>query len=193
MAVRDIAIYGNPILRREAESVEALTPELEALVDDMAETMYTTKGIGLAANQVSVPVRLIVVDVDQLESDDSEQPKPRRLQVYYNPEVVEESREDSPMSEGCLSVPGLEGEVYRPKAIRFRARDERFEPVEFDAEGMLARVLQHEIDHTNGVLFVDRLSRIKRIALAGRLARLRKRGAAQGRPADQAATKGDGG
>jgi len=180
MGLRDIIIYGNPLLRQKSAPVARLTPQLERLAADMAETMYENKGVGLAAPQAGQLVRLIVVDVEQCK-DDKDNPDNRRLLVFYNPEVAGESDEDAMQDEGCLSFPGVRGDVYRPARVKFRALDGKFKPVEFEADGLLARALQHEIDHLNGVFFIDRISRIKRVALTARLARLRKLGQAQAR------------
>ena len=174
-------IYGNSVLREIAQPVEELTPEIEALVKEMAETMYAGQGVGLAAPQVGELLRVVTVDVDQIKNKKEGGPNRSRLQVFFNPEIVRESDEDSMIVEGCLSVPGMEGEVYRPAVVRARARNARFKPVEFEAKGMLARVLQHEIDHLNGVLFPDRMARMKRITLAPQLALLRKKGREQGK------------
>lgn len=177
---REILIYGNPRLRDKAKPVDELTPELKTLVDDMAEAMYETHGIGLAATQVGVPARLIVIDVDQIEDEDGNRGE-RKLQVFYNPEIIDESAEDEKITEGCLSVPGIEGDVFRPIRVRLKARDAEFNEVEFDTDGLLARCLQHEIDHLDGVLFVERMGKMARVKLTTKLAVLRRKGAAQAR------------
>jgi peptide deformylase len=162
--------YGHPLLREKAFDLKGVGRRECELIEAMAETMYSARGIGLAATQVGVLERLFIVDIDQ-EDDD---PLTRRLQVFINPEIVWESEEDEPFKEGCLSIPGVEGEVYRPKRIKVVARDENFEPFELEADGLLARVIQHENDHLNGVLFVDRLALLKRSEVAGTLSRLKK-------------------
>ncbi|MCX7046097.1 MAG: peptide deformylase [Candidatus Sumerlaeota bacterium] len=189
MALREIIIYGNPLLREKSLPVTELTPKLKAIAADMGETMYATHGIGLAAPQVGQTTRLIVVDVEQVKDEDADlspekkadqlEFKHRRLQIFYNPEIVSESAEDEVSDEGCLSLPDIRGDVYRPAKVRFRGRNEDFKLVEFDATGLMARVLQHEIDHLDGVLFIDRMNRLKRLTLNPKLARLRKQGAAQ--------------
>ena len=181
MAVREIILYGNPRLREKSQPVEELTPELRLLVADMGETMYATDGVGLAAPQVGELVRVVVIDVDQVDGRDSRSSR-RNLQVFYNPEIIASSDEDELFNEGCLSFPDIRGDVYRPIRIRFRARDANFQPFERDADDLLARAMQHEIDHLDGVFFIDRMSRIKRMALTTKLAALRRRGLAQARP-----------
>ena len=178
MAVREIIVYGHPTLRQKARSVEALTPDMRQLIADMRETVEASDdGVGLAAPQIAEPVRLIVVDIAQFKGD-PENPV-HRWDAYFNPEIVEQSDDDEVLSEGCLSLPDIRGEVYRARRVRIRARNERFEPVEFVEEGFPARVFQHEIDHLDGVLFVDRMSRLKRVALTAKLSRLRRQGEAQ--------------
>jgi peptide deformylase len=173
MAILKILIYGNATLRQVCEPLKNFTKEDADFVRSVGETMYASRGVGLAAPQVGVMKRIIALDVDQLQKTSDGKPK-RRLQVFINPEVRWESDDDASMTEGCLSVPGAEAEVFRPARVRVVYRDEEFEPREIEAEGLLARVLQHEIDHLNGILFVDRVSRLKRVMLAGQLNRLRK-------------------
>ena len=167
--------YGHPLLREKAHDVKRVGTRERELIAAMAETMYGAHGIGLAATQVGVMERLFVVDVDQDRDEDNEDAdETRRLQVFINPEIVAESEEDEPFKEGCLSIPGLDGEVYRPSRIKVVARDENFEPFEVEADTLLARVIQHEHDHLNGVLFVDRLPLLKRPLVAGALGKIKK-------------------
>ncbi len=170
----EILIYGHPTLKGISAPLTSMTPDLRKLVDDMAETMYNYKGgIGLAAPQVGELRRVVVLDVEQVLTRN--EPKPsRRLQVFINPEILWQSEEDNPFIEGCLSIPGVEGEIYRPLCIGLRFRNEDFKECEIEAEGYLARVLQHEVDHLNGVLFVDRLKFTQRALIAGKLNRLRR-------------------
>jgi len=172
MALLRVLTYGDGRLHRRSEAVAAMTDDLSHLIADMSETMYAAKGVGLAAPQVGVFERLFVLDVDQVD-EDGQKNRPRRLRVFVNPEIVWASAEDSPYTEGCLSVPGIESEIYRPARIRARYRNERWEECEEEAEGMLARVVQHEIDHLDGILFVDRLGFVKRQMVAAQLRRLR--------------------
>lgn len=173
MSLLKIIRYGHPLLREKAFDVKRFGSRERELIAAMAETMYRAHGIGLAAPQVGVLERLFVVDVDQ--DNDAEDPiATRNLRVFVNPEIVFESDDDEPFKEGCLSIPEVEGEVYRPSRIRIVARDATFEPFELDADELLARVVQHENDHLNGILFVDKLAQLKRSLLGGQLGRLKK-------------------
>ncbi len=190
MATVTVLTYGNDTLRKVSKPVERLTAEDRELISSLGETMYAQHGVGLAAPQVGVSKPILVLDVDQVQqqsakSSDAGQSKKiaRNLQVFINPEIIWESKEDEPFTEGCLSVPGIEAEVYRPARIRLRYYDANFERKELEADGLLARVLQHEIDHLNGKLFIDRVGGIKRVLMAGRLNRLKKETSA--RQADQ--------
>jgi len=173
MALLRILIYGDERLQVKSEPVERMTPELRQLIADMGETMYAAKGAGLAAPQVAVHQRVFVLDVNQLD-DDGKKNQPHRLRVFINPEILSSSDDDAPYVEGCLSIPGVEAEVERPARVRVRYRDEHWTPHEEDAEGLLARVVQHELDHLEGILFVDRLGFLKRQGIAVQLRRLRK-------------------
>ncbi len=154
MAVLEIKKYPDPVLRQKAEEVKDLNGALQKLIDDMIQTMHEAPGIGLAAPQVGRPLRLIVTDISHREP---EQP----LIVLINPEIVEaEGKIDS--EEGCLSVPGYYTTIKRKGRVLVRGLDRDGKPVEIEAEGLLARVLQHEIDHLNGILFIDHLSPIKK-------------------------------
>jgi len=155
---REIRLLGDPILRETAQPVPAVTDELRTLVADMFETMYAAEGVGLAAPQVGLPVRVIVVDPQD------EVTKPFAL---FNAQVVSLGSTTDKAEEGCLSIPGIRDIVERPLACVVEAVDMEGKPVRLEAEGFLARVLQHEVDHLNGVLFLDHLSPIKRrMALA---------------------------
>jgi peptide deformylase len=155
VAVREIRLFGDPILREEAGEVAAFGDELRSLVRDMFETMYHAEGIGLAAPQIGVATRVIVVDLRREDRDD----EPMAL---VNPRVTWTSSETAKQSEGCLSIPGLEEIVERPAKVRVEAHDPEGERIDILAEDLLARALQHEIDHLDGVLFLDRVSTLKR-------------------------------
>ncbi|MDK2972333.1 MAG: peptide deformylase [Candidatus Sumerlaeota bacterium] len=179
MALLPIRIYGDSILRETARPISQVTEELRTLAADMGETMYAANGVGLAANQIGRLDRILVLDVEQTDDAPGKRRKrgrtgQRLLEVYLNPEILSSSIEDESYNEGCLSIPGIEGDVYRPLTIRLRWMDLEGKLHEDEAEGMRARVLQHEIDHLNGVLFIDHLPEAKRLALAGRLNRLKK-------------------
>jgi len=176
MSLLKIIKYGHPLLKDKARDVKGIGPREKELIAAMGDTMYRAHGIGLAATQVGVMERIFVVDIDQdreAEEEDGDISS-RKLQVFVNPEITWESEEDEPFKEGCLSIPGVEAEVYRPSRIRIHARDENFEPVEIEATELLARVIQHEQDHLNGILFVDRLPLLKRPGIAGQLNRIKK-------------------
>jgi len=155
MALREILVVPHPVLKQRSETVEAVDDELRALMDDMLETMYDAPGIGLAAIQVGVPKRVIVMDLAR----EGEEPQPR---YFVNPEILWASEETAPYEEGCLSVPEIFDEVERPARVKLRYLNYQGEQVEEDAEGLFAVCIQHEMDHLNGVLFIDHLSRLKR-------------------------------
>ena len=155
MAVLDILVAPHPVLKQKAKPVEKVDARIAKLMDDMVETMYAAKGIGLAAPQIGVLERVIVVDVHEKD----EKPNPIRL---ANPEIVWKSDDTAVCEEGCLSVPDQYAEGTRPASVRVRYLNENNETREIEAEGMLATCIQHEIDHLNGVLFVDYLSMLKR-------------------------------
>lgn len=162
MAIRDIVLLGDAVLREPAEEVTEFGAELKRLVRDMYETMYHAEGIGLAAPQIGVRSRVIVVDLRREGSEgEGGQPVPARV-ALVNPRITWQSADAEKQSEGCLSIPGLEEVVSRPVAVRVEALDPEGEPVEIEAEDLFARALQHEIDHIDGVLFIDRVSPIKR-------------------------------
>ncbi|MCM5571316.1 peptide deformylase [Burkholderiaceae bacterium FT117] len=152
MAVLPILKYPDSRLHRVAKPVREVDDRIRQLVRDMAETMYAAPGIGLAATQVDVHERVIVIDVSEAHD---------QLQVFINPEIVGESLERKVYEEGCLSVPGVYDEVERPDRVTVRALNERGEPFELRCEGLLAVCIQHEIDHLNGRVFVQHLSRLK--------------------------------
>ncbi len=156
--VLPILEYPDPRLRKVAAPVAAFTPEIEKLVRDMAETMYAAPGIGLAATQVDVHKRVIVIDISEARD---------QLRVFVNPELVEAEGE-AECEEGGLSVPGYYDKVTRAARVRVRAQNERGEPFELEAEGPLAVCVQHEMDHLLGKVFVDYLSPLKRARLAAK-------------------------
>ena len=168
-----IKIYGDGVLGEKSRPIEHIDGEIENLARRMAENMYASKGIGLAANQIGRAIRLVVMDVDWHKRDEDD-PNRQRPTILINPEVIEEGAEDDVYCEGCLSVPGIEGDVWRPTRIRYRYRDLGGKPIEAEARGMQARCILHEIDHLDGVLFVDRMRSEDRRLIAGQLAKLRK-------------------
>lgn len=169
--VLPIYIYGEPILREETERVEENTPELQRLIDDMLETMHGAAGIGLAAPQVGRRERLFVVDLTPMAEEMAEEGEelPPQPMVLINPEIGWEGPEECDYEEGCLSLPDLREVVVRPERIRIRYLDRSFEPQEAEVGGLLARVIQHELDHLEGILFIDRISPFRRRLLKRRL------------------------
>ena len=155
MAILHIEILGARVLRGQAAPVEAVDDELRRLARAMFDTMYHAEGIGLAGPQVGVPRRILVIDV----TNDDES---RHVHALVNPVIVEASREQDKASEGCLSIPGLEEKVTRSVRVTVEALSPDGDPVRIEADGLFARALQHEVDHLDGVLFIDRLSPLKR-------------------------------
>ena len=156
MAVREILTVPNPLLKQRSTPVEGgVTDDLRALMDDMLDTMYAAPGIGLAAIQIGVPKRVIVMDL----AKDGAEPAPR---YFVNPEVLDASDDKAPYEEGCLSVPDVFDEIKRPSRVKIKYLDYNGEEVVEWAEGMYAVCIQHEIDHLEGTVFIDYLSRLKR-------------------------------
>ena len=168
MAVRDILIIPDNRLRLKSEPIKAIDKPLRALVDDMFETMYAAPGIGLAAIQIGVPQRLVTLDL--AKKDDPKDPR-----VFINPEVVWSSDDTSTYEEGCLSIPEYYEEVTRPLAVKVKYLDLDGKPQEIEASGLLATCLQHEIDHINGVLFIDHISKLKRDRIVKKFTKAAKR------------------
>ena len=159
MTIRTILHYPDPRLRRTANPVPQVNDEIRRLVDDMAETMYQAPGIGLAAIQVNEAWRIVVIDISETRD---------QLQVFINPEILSQDGEQE-REEGCLSVPGIYEQVIRADGIQVRALDRDGNPFELQAEGLLATCLQHEIDHLDGKVFVDYLSRLKQTRIRKKL------------------------
>jgi len=186
MAIREIIEVPDPRLKTVSTPVETFDAELKALVSDMFETMYAANGIGLAAIQVGVPLRVLVIDL-QPEDPDAEpevcnhgghehthHPTKREPRVFVNPEILDPAEELNTYQEGCLSVPDIYADVDRPKACRVRWQDVEGNLHEEEMEGLMATCIQHEMDHLEGVLFIDHLSRLKRNMALKKLEKLRK-------------------
>lgn len=172
MAILPIIEVPDPRLRQVSTPVEQVDDEVRALIGDMFDTMYAAPGIGLAAIQVGIPKRILVID---LQEEEDEEGKPiRDPRIFINPEIVGHSDQQVPYSEGCLSVPDQYAEVDRPDRVRARWLDEHGAAHEQEIEGLLATCLQHEMDHLNGILFIDHLSRLKREMLLRKLAKQRR-------------------
>ncbi len=172
MALLAILEVPDPRLRQVSTPVEEVDDEIRALIADMFETMYAAPGIGLAAVQVGVPKRLLVIDLQEPEEEDGEPVRDPR--VFINPEILTHSEQEVPYTEGCLSVPDQYAEVDRPDRIRARWLDGDGVAREEDIEGLLAICLQHEMDHLEGVLFIDHLSRLKREMILRKIAKARR-------------------
>ena len=166
--LRPIKRYGEPVLHRPAAAVEAVTPEINALIDDMIETMYAAPGIGLAAPQIGIDLRIFVTDVSSGRDPDD-------LVVMINPEVVTADGVQN-REEGCLSLPGFEAAVPRPERTVVRGLDRSGQTRDVEASGLTARAFQHELDHLDGRLFVDRLHGLKRELIMRRIRKLRRSG-----------------
>jgi peptide deformylase len=167
MSIKPLVILPDPVLRLVSKPVERIDAPLLKLADDMFETMYDAPGIGLAAIQVGEPLRMLVIDL----AKEGEEPAP---QVFINPEILEKSDERSVYEEGCLSIPDYYAEVERPAKVRVRHLDRDGKEQEVEADGLLATCLQHEIDHLNGVLFIDHISKLKRDMVVKKFKKLAK-------------------
>lgn len=175
MTVLRIYVAPHPVLKKKAEAVKKVTPELRKLMDDMLETMYATEGIGLAAPQVGQSVRILVLDVEQKRDEDIPPQERRGKPLFFiNPEITWSSEDMRVYNEGCLSVPGQYAEVVRPDKIRIKFTNYDGKEQEMEADGLLATCLQHEMDHLNGILFVDHLSTLKKDMLLRKLKKYTK-------------------
>jgi len=181
MAVWPIRKYGDPILRKKAITVDAFDPALQQVAADMIETMQAAKGVGLAANQIGLTQALCVVDVGLI----TEGAPP---QAFVNPVIVQELGKEVPYEEGCLSIPDINEEVMRKERVRVRYQDLAGAAHEQECDGTLARVLQHEVDHLNGIFFVDRLSTLKRKLLNKKLKAITEEAAAEARERNKRAS-----
>lgn len=171
MAVLPILVAPHPVLKAKCKPVDKVTPALAKLMDDMLDTMYDAPGIGLAAPQIGVPKRILVMDVARQDED----PQPLKM---ANPEIIWASDDLGVYEEGCLSFPEQYAEVQRPAKVKVRYLDENNEQREIDADGLLATCVQHEIDHLEGVVFVDHISTLKRGMIMRKLKKLQKQKAA---------------
>ncbi len=169
MAIRDILIIPDKRLRVKSEPVTAIDAGVRALVDDMFATMYAAPGIGLAAIQIGVPTRVVTMDLAAKDAP----PEPK---VFINPEIVGASADTSTYEEGCLSIPEYYEEVERPEKVKVKYLDLDGKPQEIEADGLLATCLQHEIDHLNGVLFIDHISKLKRDMVMKKFKKAAKKG-----------------
>lgn len=168
MAILPIVLFNDPVLRRTADPVDAFTPELATFIDELFDTMYEANGIGLAAPQVGRSIRLFVVDADGMVEDEPDAPRYGKM-AFINPVVTHAGSTKVEFEEGCLSIPDVRETVSRPDQITIRYLDATFTPKEETYSGWMSRVIQHELDHLDGVLFIDRVGSFKRRLLSRRL------------------------
>jgi len=162
-----IVAYGTKVLKQKAENISSDYPKLEQLIDDMFETMYEASGVGLAAPQIGRSIRLFIVDGSPFADEDADMEGFRK--VFINPQIIEESGEEWNFNEGCLSIPSIREDVSRLSKVRIRYQDQDFNTIEEEYDGTKARIIQHEYDHIEGVLFTDYLSVIKKRLLKRKL------------------------
>jgi peptide deformylase len=167
-----VVVYGSPVLRKVAKEIDKDYPEFEKFLEDMWETMYHSDGVGLAAPQVGKSIRLFVIDASPFEEDEPKLKDFRK--TFINAKIIERGEDEISMNEGCLSIPLLREDVKRPTKIRMEYYDENFNFHDEWFEGMAARVIQHEYDHTEGILFTDRVAPIKKRMLKGKLQAITK-------------------
>jgi len=167
MTLKQILVEPNEILRKKSSVVETVDSKLQQLMDDMLETMYAAPGIGLAAIQVGVPKRVIVLDIAPKD-------QPKNPMYFINPEIIDKSKNNSVYEEGCLSVPGQFAEIERSEKCHIKFLNYYGEPKEMKAEGMLATCIQHELDHLEGILFIDYLSKLKKTMIIKKLSNQKK-------------------
>lgn len=164
-----IVVYGDPVLKKRAEDIEKGSLDVKTLAADMFETMYAASGVGLAAPQIGKSIRMFVVDGEPMDEELKEFKK-----VFINPEILEEDGEEWAFEEGCLSIPGIRADVFRPEKVRIHYFDEDWNEHEEVYEGVAARIIQHEYDHIEGVLFTDYLSGLKKRLLQSKLQNISK-------------------
>ena len=174
-----IVAYGDPVLRKKAKSIDQEYPQLNELISNMWDTMYKAKGVGLAAPQIGLPIRLFIIDTGPFAEDEDfteeEQEALRAFKkVFINAEMIEEEGKNWSFNEGCLSIPDIREDVSRKDTITLRYMDENFKEQTETFKGLLARVIQHEYDHIEGILFTDKLSSLKRRLLKGKLSNISK-------------------
>ena len=174
MAVLEILEVPHPGLRAVAEPVEHVDDSVRAIVRDMFDTMYDARGIGLAATQVAIEQRIVVIDLQEPEGEGEDAKPVRKPLVFINPELLSVSDEMSVYAEGCLSIPEQYAEVQRPASCRLKWLDDQAASHEEDFDGLMATAIQHEIDHLNGVLFIDHISRLKRDMVMKKLTKMRR-------------------
>ena len=168
-----IVAFGDPVLKAKGKEIPQDFPDLTKLIDDMYETMYNAHGVGLAAPQIGKSIRLFVIDSAPFE-DDEEKKKAAVKKAFINPQIIKEDGDEWAFEEGCLSIPGIRENVYRPARVTIRYQDLDWQAHEEVFDGIVARVIQHEYDHIEGVLFTDHLSGLKKRLLKGKLTKITK-------------------
>lgn len=171
-----IVAYGDDVLKKKAKDIKPNYPELKQLIADMFETMYNSKGVGLAAPQIGKSIRLFIVDASPFADNEEEDLSHLEdfKKVFINAEILEEEGKESAFNEGCLSIPGIREDVYRQPKILLRYQDENFNTFEERFEGIAARIIQHEYDHIEGILFIEHLNPLKRRLLKNKLSNISK-------------------
>ncbi len=174
-----IVAYGDPVLRQKTKEIDADYPKLDELLENMFETMYGARGIGLAAPQVAKRIRLFIIDATPFEEDEDLTEAEREYvstfkKVFINPEIIEEEGDEWAFNEGCLSIPDINEDVFRKPQITLEYMDENFKKQKETYDGIVARIIQHEYDHIEGILFTDKLSPLKKRLIKGRLANISK-------------------
>lgn len=174
-----VVAYGDPVLKKKAKNITPEYPKFKELLENMYETMYGAHGVGLAAPQIGLPIRVFLVDTTPFADDESYTPEEQEQlanfkKTFINAEILEEEGEEWPFSEGCLSIPGINEDVFRKPKVTIKYQDEDFKEHTETYEGLIARVIQHEYDHIEGVLFTDKLSSLKKRLLKGKLTNISK-------------------
>jgi len=174
-----IVAYGDPVLRKETKEITKDYPNLDKVIENMFETMYAAHGIGLAAPQVNLPIRLFIVDATPFEDDEELSEEERKFlstfkKVFINPQIIEESGDEWAFNEGCLSIPDVREDVFRQPNIVIKYQDENFKEHTDSFDGIVARIIQHEYDHIEGVLFTDKLSPLKKRLIKSKLTNISK-------------------
>jgi len=174
-----IIAYGDPVLRKLGKSIDKEYPALESLLENMFETMYGAKGIGLAAPQIGLPIRIFIVDATPFKDDEELELEERNFlstfkQVFINAQIIDETGDEWVFNEGCLSIPDVREDVFRNETVKIEFLDEKFEKHTKEFSGIAARIIQHEYDHIQGILFTDKLSSLKKRLIKGKLANISK-------------------
>lgn len=174
-----IVAYGDAVLRKKATDISEEYPKLEELIENMYETMYSAHGVGLAAPQINLPIRLFIVDTEPFSTDDDQDEQEQEYlatfkRTFINPKILKEEGDEWAFNEGCLSIPDVREDVFRQPVITLEYFDENFKKHIEDFDGLVARVIQHEYDHIEGILFTDKLSPLKKRIIKGKLTNISK-------------------